>query len=428
MLSMNTDLAPGALIECTLSSLEYGGHACVKHEGALLYVPRGVPGDRVKLRVKKLRHNFGSAAIEEIISPSRDRVEPTCPAFREGCGGCQWLHISYPAQVGWKMKILQKTMHKGLGVMPDVKPIAAMREPAGFRNKLSLLRDGQGRFGFMKENSKTLVYFDRCPMELPLLQRIHHRLVRLSFPPAVEQVHVRGTRSGASLVMYADRPSPAFQKTAKILERAVPGLESIALRTRAGLRILAGLPFVSQRVGKLEFRIPPDSFFQTNYFQALALLETARRLLDLRRTETLLDLYCGVGFFAMDAANAAGRVVGIEADRAAVEAARLSARLNRIGNAEFRAVPAAAGLRAFSPGDVDALILDPPRSGCEEPVIREILRLRPRRIVYISCEPETLTRECARLIERGYLLGEIVPVDMFPHTYHIEASVKLVAR
>jgi 23S rRNA (uracil1939-C5)-methyltransferase len=426
---MKTDLAPGDITECTLTSLEYGGPACVKHRDALLYVDRGVPGDTVKVRVKKMRHNFGSAEIVDMIAPSPGRVEPDCPAFIAGCGGCQWLHISYPVQLSWKEKILSKVISKTLGVRVECRPIIGMREPRAFRNKLSLLRDEDGRFGFMKENSKSLVFFDQCPMELPLIQRVYTKIRRLSFPPPVVQIHVRGTRESASLVMYAEHPSQAFEKTAKVLSRTVPGLESIALKTHSGgAKLLAGIPFVSQRVGKLEFRIPPDAFFQTNYFQALTLLETARRLIAIKAGETLVDLYCGVGFFALDLAAHAARVIGIEGNRAAVDAARLSARINRLSNVDFRSVSAYYGLRDLSAGTVDALILDPPRQGCTEDVLREIARLRPRRIVYFSCDPETLAEDCAWLIDRGYLLGEIIPIDMFPHTHHIEAAVKLISR
>ncbi|MBN2353235.1 MAG: 23S rRNA (uracil(1939)-C(5))-methyltransferase RlmD [Spirochaetales bacterium] len=425
---MESDLAPGALTECTLTSLEYGGHAGVKHHGAMLAVPRGVPGDTVRVRVKKLRKGYGSAEIEEIVSASPDRVEADCPAFRAGCGGCQWLQVAYPTQLAWKQKMFVKAMTKVLGVRPDVRPVAPMREPHAFRNKLSLVADGQGRFGFMKENSKSIVYFDQCPMELPRLQRLYRKLVHRSFPASVEQIHARGTRTASSLVMYAEKPSAALHGLARRLEREIPGLSSIAVRTRNGVRLLAGIPFLTQRVGRLDFFIPPDSFFQTNYFQALTLLEIARRLLELTSSETFVDLYCGVGFFALDGAAQARRVIGIEGNRSSVEAARLSAKLNKITNTEFWPASAADGLAELAPGEVDALLLDPPRRGCDESVLRAVARLRPSRIAYVSCLPETLARDCARLIDMGYLLGEIAPVDMFPHTYHTEAVVKLVAR
>ncbi len=425
---MNATLEPGQITDCTLNSLAYGGHAVTKHRGVMLAVPRGVPGDTVRVRVKKIRKGYGSAEIEEIVSPSPDRVEPDCPAFRAGCGGCQWLHVAYPAQLAWKQKMFVSAMTKALGVRADVRPVAPMREPRAFRNKLSLLSDGEGRFGFMKENSRELVYFDQCPMELPRLQRLYRKLVRRSFPPSVEQIHARGTRAASSLVMYAERQSAALHGFARRLEREIPDLASIAVRTREGVTILAGLPFLTQRVGRIDFFIPPDSFFQTNYFQALTLLETARRLLALESSDTFVDLYCGVGFFALDGAAHARRVIGIEGNRSSVEAARLSVRMNKVANTEFWATSAAAGLAELSSGEVDALLLDPPRQGCDEHVLRAVARLRPRRIAYVSCLPETLARDCARLIDMGYLLGEIAPVDMFPHTYHTEAVVKLVLR
>jgi 23S rRNA (uracil1939-C5)-methyltransferase len=425
---VKTDLSPGDIIECTLTSLEYGGHACVRHHEAMLYMARGVPGDKVKARVKQLRKNFGSADILEILAPSSDRVAPDCPAFAAGCGGCQWLHIAYPVQLLWKQRMLGKMFSKELGTRIEPAPVVPMREPRAFRNKLSLVRDDRGRFGFMKENSKELLAIDQCPMELPLIQRLYRRLIRFPFPPPVTQLHVRGTRDECSLVMYADRVHPMLPSLARKLIRVLPGLVSVAVKTYGGLELLDGLPFVSQRVGNLEFRIPPDSFFQTNYFQALTLLDTAKKLVKPAAPDRIVDLYAGVGFFALELARIAGQVIGIEGNRQAVEAARLNTKLNKLTNATFRAASAESGLRAFQPGSVDALLLDPPRDGCEESVLREIARIRPPRIVYFSCDPDTLIRDCAWLIDQGYLLSDIVPIDMFPHTHHLETAVKLVAR
>ncbi len=425
---LGSSSVPGDIIECHLTSLEYGGDACAKYGTGLVFVPRGVPGDRVKVRIKRQRKNFSSADIVAMVSPSPHRVKPDCPFFLEGCGGCQWLHVDYPAQLLWKQRILSKSLTKALGVKVTPAPVVPMRDPTACRNKLSMVRHRNGQFGLMKENSKDLVPIDHCPMELPLIQRVFHQLSRVSFPPPVTQIHLRGTRHECGLTMYADQAPPSLTSFAKKLLQSHPSLSSAAVRTEAGTRLLAGLPFLSQRVGRLEFRIPPDAFFQINYFQAVTLLETVKNLLKVTRNETVVDLYAGVGFFSLELAREARSVVGIEGNPAAVDAARLNARLNRIDNALFRSCSTAQGLHSFQPGDVNALILDPPRAGCDTHTIRELVRLKIPRLAYVSCDPLTLSRDCALLIEGGYLLGDIRPVDMFPHTWHLETVVSLVSR
>lgn len=362
------------------------------------------------------------------MSPSPHRIKPDCQSFLAGCGGCQWLHVDYRTQLLWKQRILSKSLTKALGVKVTPAPVVPMRDPSACRNKLSMVRRQNGQFGLMKENSKEVVPIEHCPMELPLIQRAYRQLSRVSFPPPVTQIHLRGTRHECGLTMYADHAPPSLTSFAKKLLQSHPALSSAAVRTETGTRLLAGLPFLSQRVGRLEFRIPPDAFFQINYFQAVTLLETVKNLLKVTRNETVVDLYAGVGFFSLELAREARSVVGIEGNPASVDAARLNARLNRIDNAEFRSCSTALGLHSFRPGDVNALILDPPRAGCDARTIRELVRLKIPRLVYVSCDPLTLSRDCALLVEGGYLLGDIRPVDMFPHTWHLETAVSLVSR
>jgi 23S rRNA (uracil1939-C5)-methyltransferase len=418
----------GEIIECSLTSLEYGGHACVKYANKILYIPRGVPGDTVKLVIKQLRKNFGSALILDLIYPSPDRVSSICKFFEAGCGGCQWQHIDYRTQLFWKRKILAKILSKTMTTETAVQAVIPMRDPQAFRNKMSLVRDSSGMFGLMKENSKELCVIDHCPMQLPGIQRLHAKLSTFSFPPAVRQLHIRGTRNQYSLVMYVDRFQPALAATAKKLIRSIPQLASIAAKTRTMTKLLEGIPFLSQSVGRLDFRIPPGAFFQTNYFQSLTLLETAKKLLALKGSERVLDLFSGVGFFSLELAREAGQVTGIEANPQAVEAARLNASLNHIGNTDFTAVSALPGLQGLKRGSFDALLLDPPRAGCSEKVLNEIIRLGIPRLVYFSCDAQALARDCSFLVAGGYLLGDIIPVDMFPHTHHLETAVKLVKR
>ena len=256
---------------------------------------------------------------------------------------------------------------------------------------------------------------------------LYGRLVRFPFPPAISQLHVRGTRDGkAGLVMFSDEYNNFFLKIAAKLLEQLPGLVSIGIKTYRDYVHLAGPECLTEAIGRTTYQIPINAFFQTNYAQTGMLLKTARELLNLKSTETLMDLHCGVGLFAIDLAPHVERVLGVETNRDAIRAAKENATANKVANAEFFAGSAEQGLHQFSPGEIDALIMDPPRMGCGEPLLAQLARVKPARILYVSCEPEKLAGDCRYLVDHGYRITDCVPMDMFPHTYHIETAVKLV--
>ncbi|RPJ04965.1 MAG: 23S rRNA (uracil(1939)-C(5))-methyltransferase RlmD [Spirochaetaceae bacterium] len=415
-------------IEASLNSLSYGGYACAKTSAGLVYVPKGVPGDKVMVRLRKMRKQFGSAVIEKILEPSADRVEPDCEAFDRGCGGCQWLHIAYQAQLYWKRRILQKTLEKSLGTKVAVESVIGMDNPLQYRNKLSLMRDENGDLGLMKENSKELVDFSYCKVELPVNQAVYEKLLGTRLPAWISQVHVRGnTRGEAGIVFYAESMNPEYQKFCISLMERIPGVTGIGLKTYRGFFLCAGKLLLEETVGAFNYSFPIHSFFQTNYMQAEKLVSLAMRKLELALSDRVMDLFSGVGLFTLPAAKKAKTAVGIENDRDAVAAAVYNSETNKVGNASFLHKIAETGIRNYSKGDIDALVTDPPRTGLSQQLVTAIQDLRPERIVYISCSPDTLARDLL-MLSPYYSLASCSAVDMFPHTYHTETAVLLVAK
>jgi 23S rRNA (uracil1939-C5)-methyltransferase len=413
--------------EATLSALGYGGQALCKEQGQVLFVPRGLPGDKVLLRIKKLKKNYGSAEIVKVLTPSPHRVNPRCTAFEAGCGGCQWLHLSYQQQLQHKTRILRETL-KHLGRLNlKILPILGMRKPLAYRNKLSLHRDKRGRLGLCKENTTEIVAFPDCRQELPANVQAYRVLQQQTLPASVTQVHIRSNTDGElGLYFFAEKADKSFAALAQKLKQQLPKLQGVGVKTQRHYQLVYGLPYIKQKLGHIQYTIPLPSFFQTNYEMAERMLTVVEELLAPSPAEGLLDLYSGVGFFSLFLAPRVQSVLGLEDDALAIEGAQINARLNGIKNAQFLVRDVKKGLKGLQPGQFASIILDPPRMGCEAEVLYELIRLKPRTLIYISCAPDTLARDLRILADGGYTAETCQPFDMFPQTYHIEAAVKIV--
>lgn len=425
--SYKMDKHPQETREATLSTLGYGGQALCKEKGLVLFVPRGLPGDKVLLKVKKLKKNYGSAEILKVLEPSPHRVNPRCSAFEQGCGGCQWLHLSYQQQLQHKTRILRETL-KHLGKLSlKVLPILSMRKPLAYRNKLSLHRDERGKLGLCKENTTEIIVFPECRQELPANVQAYQVLQKQPLPPSITQVHIRSnTDDELGLYFFAEKVDKSFSGFAHKLKQQLPKLQGVGVKTHRDYQLVYGLPYIKQKLLDTTYSIPIPSFFQTNYEMAERMLTVVQDLLAPAPGDELLDLYSGVGFFSLHLAPYVKHVLGLEEDPLATEGAQFNAKLNGIKNAQFLARDVKKGLRSIQPGQYPKIILDPPRMGCEEEVLHELIRLKPQTIVYISCAPDTLARDLRILADGGFKAEVCQPFDMFPQTYHIEAAVRIV--
>jgi 23S rRNA (uracil1939-C5)-methyltransferase len=405
-----------ATITVRLDNLAHGGEAMGRYEGQPILVPLGIPGELVRVVVEEKRRRFWRGRITEVLEPSPERVRPPCKYFGL-CGGCQWQHIDYAAQVRWKQRLVEDQLRR-IGRQGDaqVNAVLGMEEPWAYRNHIQLVADDAGGLGFQALRSHDVVAVDACWITHPMIDDLWRALDIEGW--RADGVALRaGVETGEGLVV--------FEGDDDLPEVAIDAPVSCLYRSRDGhMEVLVGDDHYHERLGGRTFRVSADSFFQVNTAQAERLVEVARAYLALSGGETLLDVYCGVGTFALTVGRDAGRVVAVEEAPSAVADARAHASGNETvtvieGRAEE--VLPTLDLRA------DAAIADPPRAGCAPEVLRAIAETGAGRIVYVSCDVATLARDVARLAELGYALRGVQPVDMFPQTSHVEC-VALISR
>jgi len=405
-----------ATITVRLDNLAHGGEAMGRYEGQPILVPLGMPGELVRVVVEEKRRRFWRGRITEVLEPSPERVRPPCKYFGL-CGGCQWQHIDYAAQVRWKQRLVEDQLRRiGRQGGAQVSAVLGMEEPWAYRNHIQLVADDAGGLGFQALRSHDVVAVDACWITHPMIDDLWGALDIDGW--RADGLALRaGVETGEGLVI--------FEGDDDLPEVAIDAPVSCLYRSRDGhMEVLVGDDHYHERLGGRTFRVSADSFFQVNTAQAERLVEVALCYLALSGGETLLDVYCGVGTFALTVGRDAGRVVAVEEAPSAVADARANASGNETvtvieGRAEE--VLPTLDLHAY------AAIVDPPRAGCAPEVLRAIAETGAGRIVYVSCDVATLARDVARLAELGYALRAVQPVDMFPQTSHVEC-VALISR
>lgn len=402
-------------IQVTLTDMAHGGDAVGRYEGRVIFVPMALPGETVTVALEQSRASYARGRLLSIDRPSDARVSPPCPVFGR-CGGCQWQHISYPAQLEFKQGIVRDALERMGGVQaPRVQPMLGMAEPWHYRNHVQLRIDRYGHAGYYALQSHEIIATEHCMIAHPLLETMWdaHRTCRIR---ADELILRAGVNTGDRMAQLRGRQS--------LPPGSGPATPYSCLYTgRSGQRqVLSGRDFITEEVLGLRLRVSADAFFQNNTAQTERLVEIARDYLALTTGESLLDAYCGGGLLGLSLAGQDVTLFGVESYGASVR----DARENSGGRGSFWEADVARALRQHRP-KVDAIILDPPRTGCTPDAIDALASCGAARIVYVSCDPATLARDIARLREHGYALVEVQPVDMFPQTYHIEV-VALLSR
>jgi len=467
--------APGKGEPLTLEvdDLNAQGEGVGRVNGLVVFVPGALPGDVVRVRLGSRRAPRAggrgpagthprSHAVAELLSverPSRDRVKAPC-AVAEDCGGCQLLALDYRAQLRWKTRVVSEALRRvgHLGGVP-VRPCLGARNPLGYRNKAQFpVIAGYGpahlRAGLFRRGTHDVVPVESCALQRPVNNAVLEAAVRLASNLGVRP-YDEDTREGLlrhilarvssdgreamAVFVTAQAAFPAGRRLAARLMEAVPAVKTVVqnVNTRRtnvilGSRniVLAGPGHITDHVGGLRFRVSVSSFFQVNPEQAEALYAVVAEMVGGARR--VADVYSGVGTITLYLATRVSgidEVVGIESNPDAVHDAVANARDNHVDNVSFIHGDAARVLRdlATAGAGFDAVVLDPPRKGCEEEVLRALAKLRPARVIYVSCNPATLARDLAWLAGAGFRVGEVRPVDMFPETTHVEA-VAMVER
>ncbi|WP_239617910.1 23S rRNA (uracil(1939)-C(5))-methyltransferase RlmD [Cohnella mopanensis] len=454
----------GQRIECHIVGLTHDGEGVGRFEGYTLFVRDALPGERVQAEVVSIGKSFGKARMTELLeSGTGSRVAPPCPIY-DTCGGCQLQHMAYAEQLRWKRQhVVDNLVRIGkLKVADDggsviVHPTIGMDDPWRYRNKAQVpIGHGVGGLigGFYEQGSNDIVEMDACliqEVENEETVRAVKEAARLLDIPAYNRVtgrgllrhvvvrHARTTGQRMIVLVTNGRDIPHAQELVGLIREKIAGVVSVCQNVNTLVtpvvfgeetRVLWGEEVIYDEIDGIQFAISPRSFFQVNPEQTVRLYGKAVEYAALTGDETVIDAYCGAGTISLFLARHADRVYGVEIIPEAIEDARRNARINGIQNAEFAVGPAEVVMpRWQSEGIVpDVIVVDPPRKGCDPILISTMLELRPSRIVYVSCNPSTLARDLRLLEDGGYRTVEVQPVDMFPHTGHVECCSLLVRK
>jgi tRNA/tmRNA/rRNA uracil-C5-methylase (TrmA/RlmC/RlmD family) len=365
--------AVGDKLTLTICDIAFGGEGVARLDDFVVFVPFVAVGEVVEAELTELKKRFGRGRLLGVLKPSGERVAPPCRYFGQ-CGGCQYQHLDYPAQLGLKHKQVCDLFERLGGLDPRrVAPVIPCPRPYGYRNRI-MIRSQWDKFkqglniGYLRADSRLVVDIEECRIAEPALEE-QIRAVRAHPPP------------------------------------------------KGGLKVVL-------RIQPEGWEVPPDSFFQNNFFLLPKMVEVVRERLQQAGTRHLADVYCGVGFFSLELGDLVESFAGVELDRLAIQAARRNAQARGRANGEFIAGSAEEALpdllARFAPGSTTVL-LDPPRKGCRRETLELLRRAHPAQIIYISCQPAAMARDLRLLCaENAFGVEQVVPLDMFPQTAHVE--------
>lgn len=367
------DLALGDKVSLSITDIAFGGEGIARIEDFVIFVPFVIPGEEVEAEVTEIKKRFARAKLVRVITPSPERVHPPCPYFGD-CGGCQYQHLDYPLQLKLKHKQVADIFARLGGLSQDrVSQVIPCPQAYGYRNRI-MVRSQWDKFkqglniGFIRADNRLVVDIEECQIAEPALNA-QIKEVRRNPPP------------------------------------------------KGGLKVVL-------RIQPEGWDVPPDSFFQNNFFLLPKMVEVVREQFKASGSKQLLDLYCGVGFFSIELADLAQSFIGVEYDRLAIKAARNNAARRRVSNGEFIAGAAEEllpGLLQKQDPSSTAVLLDPPRKGSRPELLAALRESRPSQVIYVSCQPATMARDLKLLCaDNGFEVHQVVPLDMFPQTAHVE--------
>lgn len=445
------------IVKLKITSATAEGSGVGKTEdNIVVFVPMTAIGDEIEARILKVKKTYAFGKIEKIITPSSARISPDCPNFSK-CGGCVWRHISYDEELKIKSQKVRDAVERIGGISTEFRPIIGSDRVNRYRNKAQFPvgkdKEGGAVIGFYAFHSHRIIDCDDCALQPEIFKtvmdvtrdfiertntdiydestgkgRLRHLYIRL------------GEVTNELMVCYVVNGNGLKQEDmlVKMLRESLPNLKTVVFnsnreKTNVILgnknRVAYGKGYITDVLCRLKFKISPFSFWQVNRAQAEKLYSKAKEYAKLSGDEVLLDLYCGTGTIGLTMAQDCKQLVGVEIVEDAVNDAKANAEANEINNARFicaDAPTAAEQLRKEGTAP-DVVILDPPRKGCGEELVKTIRKMNPKRVVYVSCDPATLARDLKYFSENGYITHEVTPCDMFPRTAHCE-SVALLTK
>ena len=442
------------------------GEGIGKVNGYALFVKDTVIGDECKVKIMKAKKNFAFAKLIEIINPSEHRVQEKCPVAKQ-CGGCQLQSMDYETQLNFKEQKVFNNLKRIGGFdtcQINMKPIIGMDEPYYYRNKAQFPvgrnKDGEIAYGFYAGRTHSIIETPGCVLGMriddkdvckEIMDTVIFFMRENDIEPYDEQTqtgyvrHVlirisEDTKQIMVCVVVNNSVLPNAEKLVEALKQIL-NMTSISININKefgnvimGKRTihLFGPGYIEDAIGENKFRISPESFFQVNSKQVEKLYGKALEYANLTGEEIVWDLYCGIGTISLSMAKDAKKVIGVEIVEKAVEDAKNNAIINKVENTEFILGAAENVVAEYFDAEKeechpDVIVVDPPRKGCDQKLLKTIVSMNPERIVYVSCDSATLARDLAWLKMNGYMFNEVTPVDMFPQTVHVE-SVALLSK
>lgn len=410
-------------MQCRIDNVSHQGEGVARLNGKAVFIPWALPGELVEAEVTNSKKRFSTARLIEILEPSPKRVAPLCPHFYH-CGGCSYQHTDYAEELRLKTQVVGNALQRIGKVNTEVRPALASPREWRYRNKVTW-HVAAGQLGYYYQDSHELLPIKTCHLISAKMEELSQSVAR-ALPPSTftgEIIVRQSFTNDETLLLLKDLPPEARETVPSEVGKA---LDSIVCLEEGREKTKKGNPRLVEQIGGLGFSLSPQAFFQVNHDQAEKLVELVLQNLELTGRERVLDAYCGIGMFTLHLARHAREVVGVEGFPAATADAEENARANGIANCRFLTGSCEVVLtREKEP--FDAVVLDPPRSGCHPAVLQAIVRMAPSRIAYVSCHPATLARDLAILQSHGYQVSLVQPVDMFPRTHHVEC-VTLMSR
>jgi len=413
-------------------------------DGKVVFVEGAYPGEEVIVRLTLQKSDHAFAEVVSVVNGSEDRVKPRCKYFRN-CGGCHWMDLKYEKQLEYKREVL-KDLFTREKINVEIPPVEGSDLAFHYRTKMEFHFEGE-KLGLRKRNSNVVVDVRRCEISPEpfneALEVVRDAVKVLKIPiydweertGVLKHLVLRYAFSTDQLMVIFVTKTENFpwgKELKRALLKKIPGIHSIvhvmnskdSVVLRGPYRTIHGEGVITEEFDWEKFQIPPTAFFQSNYSITAKLMRHVFEELQLKGNEFVLDLYAGVGTFSIRISYQCQRVIAVESSKVAVKAAKANANINGRRNVEAVEGDVLAFLKSYD-GRADKVVLDPPRGGAGKEVMRELLRLSPERIVYVSCDPPTLIRDLKVLLEGGYSLVSLKAFDMFPHTYHIETVATL---
>lgn len=391
-----------------IEKLDHQGRGISHLDHKIVFVENALEGEVVKIQILNEKKNFIEAKALEITKKSENRIEAICPYFLE-CGGCDLLHMNYEKQLEYKENKVKEIMKKFAGLDDVVKPIVSNEEIFGYRNKV-VFQVKDGKIGFYKRKSNEIIEIEKCYLIPSRMNEILKILKKMNLM-FVKQIMIRSSRKEDMIVLYVEKEFDINSIPQEIVNHTI-------VLNQNGQKRLENKTFIVEKINQYEFKISPNSFFQVNTKQMEKLYSLVLEKCELTKKERVLDLYCGTGTIGIFVSSLAKEVVGIEINEQAIVDAIENKKRNKVENISFFCGDTGKILKKkqFQP---DIIIVDPPRAGLNKEAIEEVLKLHAQKLIYVSCDPVTLARDL-KILEKQYEIKEIIPVDMFSNTAHVE--------